>query len=334
MTSALLKPTTTSATAAHVIVIPGFLTEPITRKLQASPVEKGSGGGTLSELLNMLPLSFLDDLDPTKALDARAWVLEMRAAVDPQHSLECFEWASESLVELVVNSVGHLFELRRGAFKKMAPAALMKIAYELHNAWGRAEREADQSAERLYQHVEAHAQAHPEQPIYLIGHSLGARLTLRFAERLAERPIMAGGRAAEVHMSAWAPAINSDALAWEHLVSLPHPPEVLFSSHDLVLKHMFPLGAMSFSNIPLIDIPMLGAQLMKASKALGLTGQAPSSYPQARLINVSERSIGHLAYLDHASDLIAASPVLKPLDVIAEPTAPDPFLLTPKGERT
>ena len=199
------------------------------------------------------------------------------------------------------------------------------LAREIQQTWRRAEREADASAERLYQEVATQLQAEPSRPVYVIGHSLGGRITLRLAELIAQRPLEG-----EVHISAWAPAIKSDALNWEALCALPSPPEVLFSEHDAVLRYFFKLGDVSLSGFPFVDLPMLSIQLIKDSKALGLTGDvpAPHAYPAERLVNISERKVGHLDYLTVATELIAASPLLKPLDVIKELTPSDPELLS------
>jgi hypothetical protein len=318
---------TLSAPSAHVIIVPGFLTEPIGQRFaqdRPSPSEGGTIDDLLKPLFNLLPMDKLESLDPTKALDARAWVLEMRGAIDPQHSVKCFEWASESLVELLINTVRHLMTLKGALTKASALSMATQLAREIQQTWRRAEREADASAERLYQEVATQLQAQPSRPVYVIGHSLGGRITLRLAELIAQRPLEG-----EVHLSAWAPAIKSRALNWEELCALPSPPEVLFSEHDAVLKYFFKLGEISLTGTPL-DLLTLGKQLVKDSDALGLTGDvpAPHAYPAKRLVNISERKVGHLDYLTVATELIATSSLLKPLDVIKELTPADPDLLS------
>ena len=76
----------------HVIFIPGFLTEP--HQWSVDPIVKDLG---------------LDELDPTRSLDSRAWRDAVRAALPQEVSLELLEWPSQSLLKLIKRTLDPFF---------------------------------------------------------------------------------------------------------------------------------------------------------------------------------------------------------------------------------
>lgn len=283
--------------SARVILIPGFLTEPITMRLF-----KGQRGAPEApDRASGLPLEALDTFDPTKALDARAWRVEFLKVIGGgPHTVTCFDWASQNLIELIAQCGGVIYSQRR-----RLSLNVLDIAHELgmtvYQTWREATHQADKSVTPLYEQLVALSDEAPDQVIDLIGHSLGARVALRLAERLAEQPVRA-----PVRISAWAPAINQGELNWGLISELASPPEVFYTRGDLILKYLFKLGETSLSGIKPIDVLSLTASMAKQSRAVGLIG-AGEGYPTQLQISLDDTPIGHLSYLSEMPTLFERS---------------------------
>lgn len=274
------KPTPPSAVNAPIaLLVPGFLTQTHT----------------------LLP----NDLDPTRALDARAWVLEATKAIPEGVSarVECFEWGSKKLMEVLKDMLLPL--LKSVDFR---PERLLKSALNLKNAWHSAEEEADKSAPRLLAHLRALRAAHPSAPIYVIAHSLGGRMAIRACEQMARE----GEPISDLYVSTLAAAIDKRAVDWARLAALPSPPEVVFSAHDQVLKYLFKLATATITGIPFIDLPVITMAYLKGPDAAGLVGPG-DDYPKGLALDVSDSHIGHLAYLSELPAIFAKSRYLKAL---------------------
>ena len=295
--------------SSAVIIIPGFLTEPITRKLFSDELgQDRAAGKEAREGSSGLPLEALDAFDPTKALDARAWQQELERVVDTErHELSCFHWASESLVGLFA-SCAELLYRERGSLSLRALGVGHKLAQKLQRTWREATLSADAAGAALYERVRAQAERSPDQAIYIIGHSLGARIALRFAELLSAQPLQA-----PVYISAWAPAIDQEELNWDAISRLPQAPELFHSPHDLVLKYLYKLGKVSLTGIQALDIAALTLAMAQKNSAVGLNG-AGSTYPQELQISLEDTAIGHLTYLSEMPTLFERSTMLQALE--------------------
>ena len=289
---------TTQEARVSVILAPGFLTEPLTKRLLSNRKEIS---GEVSKGDSELPLEALDAFDPTKALDARAWRHEFSKMVDLDRcDVSCFDWASQSLVELIAQSAQLIYSHRATLSLQMMDT-LHAVGMKLYQTWREAIDQADSSVEPLYGMVAARAEEAPHQPIYVVGHSLGARIALRLAERLSERPVHA-----PVKISAWAPAIDQDELAWSTLRELSDPPEVFYTQGDLVLKYLYKLGQSSLTGVKAIDMISLPISLASKGRAVGLIG-AGEMYPEGLQIDLGDTAIGHLTYLSEMPTVIGRS---------------------------
>ncbi len=279
------QPSLTPAPAAPiVVVVPGFLTE-------TTP---------------LLP----ERLDPLRAVDGRAWRDELTRVIPPRAAarVEVFSWSSEAISTLLIKIIAPFLKGPKD-LSRLAPKALLQIATQSKSAWHRAEEEADGSASRLALHLRDLRAANPHAPIYVIGHSLGGRMALRACALMAEEraPIP------ELHVSAWAPAIDTKEVPWEQLAALPLPPEVVYSGADQVLKTLFRLATSTLTGVPLIDVPTALAALALGPDAAGLVGPPEGRYPRELCTDVSGEHIGHLAYLSELPTLLKGSPRLRPL---------------------
>ncbi|MBM4292428.1 MAG: DUF726 domain-containing protein [Deltaproteobacteria bacterium] len=189
------------------------------------------------------------------------------------------------------------------------PATLIKTTTQVKGAWEAAAAEADRSARRLLDELRATRAAHPRAPIYLIGHSLGGRMALRACALMAEE----GAPVPNLHVSAWASALDTREVPWEALARLPSPPEVVHSAHDLVLKVIFRLATASLTGMPMIDMITLTAALAKGPDAAGLVGPPAGRYPAELGLDLSARAIGHLAYISEMPTVFQQSARLRPL---------------------
>jgi len=300
---------------SSIIIIPGFLTEPITHKLFSDELGQVRAEGREAreakkdrEGSSGLPLEALDAFDPTKALDARAWQQELERMVDiERHELSCFHWASESLVGLF-GSCAQLIYRERRSLSLSAVGVVHKLAQKLQRTWREATLSADAAGAELYERVRAQAERSPDQAIYIIGHSLGARIALRFAELLSAQPLQV-----PVYISAWAPAIDQGELNWDAISKLPQAPELFHTPHDLVLKYLYKLGEVSLTGIQALDIAALTLAMAQKSSAVGLKG-AGSTYPQELQISLKDTAIGHLTYLSEMPTLFERSTMLQALE--------------------
>jgi len=218
----------------------------------------------------------------------------------------CFDWASQSLVELIAQSAQLIYRHRAQLSLKLVDT-LHAVGMKLYQTWREAMDQADGSVESLYELVAERASESPDQPIYIVGHSLGARIALRLAERLKERPVDV-----PVRVSAWAPAIDQDELVWATLRELPEPPEVFYTHNDLVLRYLYKIGRASLTGVKGIDMFSLPVTLASKGRAVGLIG-AGEGYPERLQISLEDTAIGHLTYLSEMPTVMGRSAYLNTL---------------------
>lgn len=297
-------------TKSKVLLIPGFLTEPITSKMMESKMmgsQNKSPPKNQEKIVNSDLFNAFDSIDPTKVLDARGWQIEVRKMIDmDQCQLNCFDWASQNLIELIAQSTQLIYQQRNRLSFNLIDVA-HSLGFNIYQTWKKAILQADQSVERLYQQISTYAEEDPHSPIYVIGHSLGGRIALRLAMMLAQQPIEVN-----VKISSWAPAIDQSDLDWQGLSMLDSPPEIFYTENDLILKYLYKLGQTKLSGIKTLDGLTLMAALAQQSRAVGLIGADPS-YETIHQHGLEDTSIGHLTYLSEMPIIFKKSNYLKEL---------------------
>lgn len=303
---------------ARLIVIPGFLNErdAITRILSRS-----------REVLERVGVD-----DPTASIDERAWLQAMCRVTDPKVKVEVFSWASQSLAQLVVEVIAPLISLKLDLSRVMSfDARVAEALLRAKGVWDEAVRQSEASVERLIDRLQAFKRAEPSDEIYLIGHSLGGRIALRVAERLASASthtlldpsakLSADLSAPSLHLSthghspiyvsAWAPAISRRELEWESLETYEAPPEIYFSQADSILKLLFPLGQAPIKRAHYLElVKLLGPLFDERQRAVGLIGPGSSAFPT---LDLSEEQMRHAGYLLKVESLMRRSVYLNKL---------------------
>ncbi len=271
-----------------LIVIPGFLTEPHTlaRQDQSSAFNK---------------------LDPSAALDRRAWELAFQHLTHDDVEVLTFQWASQSAIELLWETLGPILKQARNLSLDFVKSQLMKSAGDIHDAWTQARTECDAQIQALHELI---AERCNLGEVQVIGHSLGARLALKTMHEQAQQ-----GHSLDYKLSAWAPAISLKDLDWERLSRQKYLPEIMYSQADLVLKLIYPLGQGARPSGHMLDIITLLASLMNSNpqkQALGLIGPpSVAASIKQRSIDLSAQNIRHLTYLPSAEYLFKSSQYLK-----------------------
>ncbi len=222
-----------------VIVVPGFLTE---SSVDGKGCRSRPRGGSQAD-----------------------WHAAGRAVAPMGAQVTSFNWHSGAPVDLVAGpgvGGGPLFGL--GGLGALYGGA----AANAFLAFRRALDEADAAIEELGEEVAACAG-----PVAIVGHSLGGRIALRYAEA-AGRGEVPGVRS--VH--SLAAAISPDDLDWDDVASgVERRPVVAFSREDLVLRSVYRAGA------------------LELGEPVGLAGP-PRDAPVSRR-DLSALGLGHLDYV-------------------------------------
>ena len=110
---------------------------------------------------------------------------------------------------------------------------------------------------------------------------------------------------------AWAPAISESELSCATLDKTPLPPEIIYSSADIILKFIFPLGQGPRPQVGFLGGLSLISKLLQTRderRALGLVG--PSTHTKnlhTMAQDMSEQKLTHLGYLPAAEYLFKSS---------------------------
>ena len=273
-----------------LIIVPGFLTEPhfLARNDQGSVI---------------------NHLDPSSVLDRRAWSISIKQICHEDVEIINFHWASQSVIDLLCSTLGPLLIKSRHLSFDFLKSQLLQSAREIHDAWTTACHECDAQIPNLHSLIGDYSKLGD---VYVLGHSLGARLALKTLNKQKDHTEPFNYR-----LCVWAPAISQGDLNWSFLEQTKFIPEVMYSQADLVLKLIYPLGHASRPRGHLLDIFSLAGSLMnrvQGQKALGLIGP-PSSSPQIKQLSLdlSPQNIRHLTYLSAAEYLFKSSHYLNHL---------------------
>lgn len=267
------------------------MSEGVRRKLLIVP-------GFLSEqhlLSKALEGSALARIDPTVALDGRAWLLACQAIVDDDVEIDLYDWHSHTIGALLSRSLLPLWrsEAKLALRGKINLSRWLEGAREIHQIWEEAIIESDRAAKQLASTLSSSTDT---QQVWLLGHSLGGRISLNVSQYLLQQ------NSSLPKVSAWAPAIAQSDLDWDLLTQSPLPIECYYSHHDLVLRWLFPLGQTSFGKgSPLIRLPFFlyrAGRKRIAHRAVGLDGPPQSVLNQMSAAqDISDLHLNHLSYL-------------------------------------
>ena len=170
-----------------LIIVPGFLTEPHT-------------------LARSKQSSVLSNLDPSAVLDRRAWLTSIKQICHEDVEIVNFNWASQSVIELLWSTLGPVLIKARHLSFDFLKSRLLQSAGEIHNAWTTARNECDAQVPALHSLIADHSKLGE---VYVLGHSLGARLALQTLNHQKEHD-----KPLEYRLSVWAPAISQKDLNW------------------------------------------------------------------------------------------------------------------------
>ncbi|MAD60860.1 MAG: hypothetical protein CMH49_04980 [Myxococcales bacterium] len=273
-----------------LIIVPGFLTEPHSLARQEQD-------------------SAMSCLDPSAVLDRRAWLVVMNQLCHEDIEVINFPWASQSLIELLWSTLGPILGRSRQLSFEFIKSQLLKSAGGIHDAWTQAHQECDAQVPHLHRLI---VEKSSVSDVYVLGHSLGARLALKTLndQAVTSKPL-------NCRLSAWAPAISQKDLDWSFLAQQRFIPEIAYSQADLVLKLIYPLGQAPRPSGHILDILNLSASLLnqdERKKAVGYIGP-PHSTPAVKQFShdLSLQAVSHLAYLPAAGHLFRSSRYLKDL---------------------
>lgn len=272
-----------------LLIVPGFLTQKglIGRELEGSPLES---------------------IDPTRALDGRAWLNAVTSIVQEDVHVEVFEWESMSVEAILIRIL--LLKSRPDGLTSSRGALdpkWLRMAQEVFERWMSVFQECENVTDQLRHKISGYP---PSTQLYIMGHSLGGRLVLNAAQSMPQSQI------SSIKMSAWAPAMYQDEFDWDRGARLPFPPEIIFSRHDYILKFLFPLGQGSLGREPwksrLFNHLKRAFHHTLTTSPIGLSGPPISSpYPASR--DLTSQKVGHLSYLHAVPDLFRKSVYLSEL---------------------
>ena len=295
----------------HVLLVPGFLTEPPAWSMSKRRSKKTS---PLIDRIN------IDHLDPMSTWDARGWTEALRLALPEEVSLETIDWPSQSLISLIQDVLAPLLRhpLNISQLKRLPTGVLSQTLIALQEMWSQATLATDIASIELADDISARLQstqgeAHP--PTFdLIGHSLGGRVILKVCERLQAQDLPSA-QLDRLRWSAWAPAVRLDQLKFKEFSRLSYPPEVMFSAHDHVLKYLFPLGGLApLTGLPIIDVPralLAMTHQPPERRPLGLVGPPDET---CLALDMSSLQFGHFDYFLDIPLLLKRSQTLSKIE--------------------
>lgn len=262
----------------RLVIVPGFLTE----------------RGALSKLLRG---SSLDHLDPTATIDERAWLNAAQVSTAPDVSVEVLSWTSQSLFRMLSEVLAPLINRSFGlGFPGRVDAQLLRAAFNVKEVWNDAVTQSEEAVQQLVRVIETSPE---DESLYLLGHSLGGRIVLKaLMNTLGDRAHLRSSRWVP-RASVWAPAIAQREVNWALLRAAPHPPEILFSQTDLVLKLCFPFGQAAIRDFNLRELLKVAGPLFDPTQhAVGLKGpQGASGLAYAPQLDLSDQRMTHIGYL-------------------------------------
>ena len=273
-----------------LIIIPGFLTEPHSLARQEQD-------------------SALSCLDPSAVLDRRAWSVVMNQLCHENVDIVSFHWASQSAIELLWSTLGPILSKAQHLSFDFLKSQLLKSAGDIHDAWTHACQECDAQVPNLHRLI---VEKSSMSDVYVLGHSLGARLALKTLNHQ-----MKSSQRLAYRLSAWAPAISQKDLDWSFLAQQHFVPEIAYSQADLVLKLIYPIVQSFRPSGHILDILSLVRSLLNQDdekKAIGYIGP-PHSIPKISQfsLNLSAQHVRHMTYLPTADYLFKSSYYLKDL---------------------
>ena len=281
----------------RLVVIPGFLTEP----------------GSLSKAITQ---SRFAHLDPTSALDERAWLSVTQASVDSDVSVEVMSWASQSVFRMLGEVIMPIIErsLSLASLTQRVDTQLIRAAFKVKEVWSDAVAQSEEAVNRLVHLIQT---SPDDEELYLLGHSLGGRIVLKSMMAIAglEEAHLNSTPYTYPKVSVWAPAISQREVNWELLSTVDLPPEIFFSRADLVLKLCFPLGQAPIKNLGPLELLKITSTIFdRAQQAVGLNGPIDLTHLRyTPTLDLSDQAMTHLGYLWALDDLIGQSVYLSSL---------------------
>jgi pimeloyl-ACP methyl ester carboxylesterase len=211
----------------------------------------------------------------------------IRFATEHNWNVAGVYWGSKNRMQLLSEYTGFA----------TAPLSLVE-------AWQEAKSNIEPTAQKLVEWLSALK----DQDIYLVGHSLGARLHLRICELMPPRSIK--------KMLLMAPACTEMDFDFERIrAALRAPSLCFFSTHDVVLTKLFPF-AENPQSVVCASLGLLPKHLAALAitaqfsystfknKALGASAHTISSFEFIDTSKLLEKPIGHLTYIKYVYQIL------------------------------